>query len=206
MIATLQRPASLYRGAKARANETGRALTLLVAALSTLCIAAQPAPKPPAKAPAPKAAAPKRPAPPPPFDIQTPQGFIDLLSQAGATTRTADRAPGSVFVTVTSKAANFSIQFEGCSPQGRACRAMLLDAPLGPAGGAGPRINAFNQTSVMCRVYQDTAGVAHVVYSALLFDGGRRDDAATHLLAWQGCLADGRDFLKDPAGYLANAA
>lgn len=110
------------------------------------------------------------------------------------------------FIAVTSKAANFSMQFEGCSPQGRACRAMLLDSPLGPAGAAGPRFNAFNQTSVMCRLYQDTAGVAHVVYSALLFEGGRRDDAATHLLAWQGCLSDGRDFLKDPAGYLANAA
>jgi hypothetical protein len=181
-------------------------MALAVAPLALLCLAAQPLPKAAPKTPAPKVAAPKRPAPAAPFDIQTPQGFIDLLSQAGATTRTADRAPGSVFITVTSKAANFSMQFEGCSPQGRACRAMLLDSPLGPAGAAGPRFNAFNQTSVMCRLYQDTAGVAHVVYSALLFEGGRRDDAATHLLAWQGCLSDGRDFLKDPAGYLANAA
>lgn len=208
MIGTLSRWPPVYRDAEPRANETGRRTLIALAAapLALLCLAAQPLPKAAPKTPAPKVAAPKRPAPAAPFDIQTPQGFIDLLSQAGATTRTADRAPGSVFITVTSKAANFSMQFEGCSPQGRACRAMLLDAPLGPTGTAGPRINAFNQTSVMCRLYQDTSGVAHVVYSALLFEGGRRDDAATHLLAWQGCLSDGRDFLRDPAGYLANAA
>jgi len=33
-----------------------------------------------------------------------------------------------------------------------------------------------------------------------------REDASTHLQAWQGCLADARDFVKDPVAYLANAA
>ena len=67
------------------------------------------------------------------------------------------------------------------------------------------QINAFNQTSVMCRLYQDKAGAPHVVYSAILFRSMTRDDAATHLLAWQGCLSDGLDFLKDPVAYLASA-
>ena len=33
-----------------------------------------------------------------------------------------------------------------------------------------------------------------------------REDATTHMIAWQGCLADAADFLKDPVDYLANAA
>jgi len=59
---------------------------------------------------------------------------------------------------------------------------------------------------VMCRLYQDRGGQSHVVYSAILFKTMTRDDAATHLIAWQGCLADAADFLKDPVAYLANAA
>lgn len=112
----------------------------------------------------------------------------------------------AVFVAVTSAAASFSMQFAGCTPQGRACKAVLLDNAMerGPATTA--QMNAFNQTSVMCRVYQDRGGVPHVVYSAILFRSMTRDDAATHLLAWQGCLADGRDFMRDPVAYLANAA
>ena len=46
----------------------------------------------------------------------------------------------------------------------------------------------------------------HVLYSAVLFKTSSRDDLATHLQAWQGCLADAHDFLKDPVAYLANSA
>jgi hypothetical protein len=67
-------------------------------------------------------------------------------------------------------------------------------------------VNAFNQTSVMCRIYQDRSGAPHVLYSAILFRSMTRANAGTHLQAWQGCLADAHDFLKDPVGYLANAA
>jgi hypothetical protein len=190
-----------------------RALLILPAALA--CLAAAPAPTkaPAAKAPAAKAPAAKAPAPKAapapaagPFDATNPQSLMDILGSAGAKVQTSRKDGDAVFVAVTSTAASFSMQFAGCSPQGRACRAVLLDGPMerGPATTA--QINAFNQTSVMCRVYQDKAGAPHVVYSAILFRSMARDDAATHMAAWQGCLSDGRDFLKDPVGYLSNAA
>ncbi len=131
---------------------------------------------------------------------------MSILDAAGARAQSARREEDAVFVTVTSAAANFSMQFAGCSPQGRACRAVLLDGPMDRSPATIAQVNAFNQTSVMCRVYQDKGGLPHVVYSAILFRSMTRDDAATHLQAWQGCLADARDFLKDPVGYLANAA
>ncbi len=180
-----------------------RILLILPAAL--LCMAFQPAPK----APAPRTAAPKvapKAAVGAPFDVQNPQGLMDLLGAAGAKVQTRNRDADSVFVTVTSTAANFSMQFAGCTPQGRGCRAVLLDGPLERAGVTGAQVNAFNQTSVMCRLYQDRAGVPHALYSALLFKSMSRGDATDHLVAWQNCLVDGRDFLKDPVGYLADAA
>lgn len=186
--------------------------TLLILPAALACLAAAPAPAakaPPAKAPTPKAAPAKAPAAKAttaPFDATNPQGLIDLLSAAGATAQTGRREDDAVFVAVTSAAASFSMQFAGCSPQGRACRAVLLDGPMPRSPATSAQVNAFNQTSVMCRIYQDKAGAPHAVYSTLLFRSMTRDDAATHLAAWQGCLADGRDFLKDPVAYLANAA
>ena len=192
---------------------------LLIAPLALLCMAAAPAPKAPpakpvAKPVATKPASPK-PATPKPtsavtakgaFDVQNPQGLMDILGQAGAKVQTRARDGDSVFVAVTSTTANFSMQFAGCNPQGRACRAVLLDAAVDRSSVTGAQINAFNQTSVMCRIYQDRGATQHVVYSAMLFQTMNRDDAATHLQAWQGCLVDAHDFLKDPVGYLANAA
>ena len=186
--------------------------TLLTLPAALICLAAAPAPKAPsAKAP-PAKAAPARPAPKPaaaatsPFDATSPQGLMGILDAAGAKVQTNRREEDAVFVTVTSAAANFSMQFAGCSKEGRACRAVLLDSGMERSAATVAQVNAFNQTSVMCRVYQDKGGLPHVLYSAILFRSMSRDDAATHLQAWQGCLADARDFLKDPVGYLANAA
>ena len=120
--------------------------------------------------------------------------------------QTTRREADAVFVTVSSTMATFSMQFAGCNAQGRACRAVLLDGQLERSPITSAQVNAFNQTSVMCRLYQDKAGLPHVLYSAILFRTMTRDDAATHMLAWQGCLSDGRDFLRDPVAYLANAA
>ena len=68
------------------------------------------------------------------------------------------------------------------------------------------QINAFNQTSVLCRLYQDKSGKAHVEYSTLLLPKDGRTEMLLHLNAWRGCLADFEAFLKDPTGYLAGAA
>ena len=178
-----------------------RLALLLPAAL--LCLAAAPAPK----------AAPPKPSAKPPvaaaaadFDATNPQALMEILGAAGAKVQTSRREDDAVFVSVISSVANFSMQFAGCTPQGRACRAVLLDRLMGPTILTGAQVNAFNQTSVMCRLYQDRGGQAHVVYSAILFRTMTRDDAATHLIAWQGCLADSAEFVKDPTAYLANAA
>jgi len=192
-----------------------RHLALILPA-ALLCLAAAPAQKAPApKTPAPKAAPAKPAAKTPaakaaalagPFDATNPQGLMEILGAAGAKVQTSRREEDAVFVAVSSSVATFSMQFAGCSPQGRACRAVLLDGAMERSAVTGAQINAFNQTSVMCRIYQDKGGAPHVVYSAILFKTMSRDDAATHMLAWQGCLADGRDFLKDPVAYLASAA
>jgi hypothetical protein len=183
-------------------------LLLLPAAL--LCLAAAPAPKAaPARAPAPKAApaqpAAKAPAATP-FDAQNPQSLIDILSGAGAKAQTSRRDGDSVFVTVTSTAANFSLQFAGCNAQGRTCQAALFDSLMDGGAPTLGQINGFNQTSVFCRIYQDKVGKPHAIYAALLVRSDTRDSAMTHLAAWQGCLGEARDFLRDPVAYLANAA
>lgn len=172
----------------------------LILAAALLTIAAAPA-KPPAKA----AAKPKPPAAAAAFDARDPASLIALLAAAGAKGQVARKEEDSVFVTVTSVAANFSVQFAGCTVQGRACKAALFDNLSDQGRPTFAQLNAFNQTSVMCRVYEDRSGKAHVVYSALLFGDDTREHLRTELAAWQGCIGEFQGFLKDPAGYLAAA-
>ena len=179
---------------------------LLLALLAAQCMGATPAPKAAPKVLAKPAAVKSAVVAGNMFDAQNPQSFIDLLSQAGAKSQIARREDDAVFVTTASKAASFSLQFVGCTPQGRACKALLLDLTLDRGAVSLGQLNQFNQTSVMCRLYQDRSALHHVVYSAVLFKSDTRADAAVQLQAWQGCIADGREFLKDPAAYLANAA
>ena len=97
------------------------------------------------------------------------------------------------------------MQFADCNPQGRDCKAVLFDNITDKAGPSFAQLNAFNQSSLTCRGYEDKTGKPHVVYSTLLFEGDSRQRMATQIAAWRGCVGEFRDFLKDPTAYLASA-
>lgn len=183
-------------------------LPVLTAALALAGPAAAQAPKAaPAKAP-PAKAAPAKPAPANaagPFNAQDPAALAGLLNAAGAKAQVGQRDADAVLVTVTSPAADFTVQFVGCDGQGRACKAALFDFAAKSSSPTLAHLNGFNQSSALCRSHQARGGVAHVTYSALLFRGDTRQEMTTHVDAWRGCLGDFTAFLKDPPGYLAAA-
>jgi hypothetical protein len=186
--------------------------TTALLACAVLAMGATPkpaAPKTPAAAPPAAAAAPTpaKPAAKPeePFDSRDPASLVALLSTVGAKGVVSRREDDSVLVAVTSTAASFSAQYAGCNAQGRVCKAVLFDNMTDQPGPTFAQLNAFNQTSAMCRGYEDKASKPHVIYSTLLFETDGRDRMKTQIAAWTGCIAEFRNFLKDPNGYLAAA-
>lgn len=174
-----------------------------LAALACAPAAAQAPKAPAAKAPAAKAPAAK--AASAAFDARDPAALIAILNGAGAKALAGQRVEDTVPVTVTSAAANFTVQFVGCNPQGKACQATLYDYGPVQASPTLAQINGFNQSSALCRAYQDRGGKPHVIYSALVFPNMTRDQVVTQIAAWQGCLGDFSAFAKDPVSYLASA-
>jgi len=174
--------------------------TLALSLVAVTCMAAAPKPaSKPAPRPKPAAAAAS-------VDLRDPASLTAILATLSAKAEVARRDGDAVFVTVTSPTEVFSAQFAGCDAQGRNCQALLFDRPGSGGAPTLAQLNAFNQTSMMCRLYQDKGGRAHVMYSALLFEGEGRSEMLTHLNAWRGCIGDFNAFMKDPAGFLANAA
>ena len=181
-----------------------RKLTAL-AALGLLTAAAAPAAKAPAvKAPALKAAPAPKAAAAAAHEAGNPASLVAVLNSAGAKAQLGQKAADTVQVAVTSTAANFTVLFVGCNAQGRGCQAAVYDAPM-PGRATLQQLNGFNQSSAMCRAYQDRTGQPHVVYSVLTFASTTREQTIAQLGGWQGCLGDFGRFLKDPAGYLAEA-
>jgi hypothetical protein len=181
---------------------------LLAAALLTLGAAPRPvAPKAPAAKPSAAAKTAPKPlaAPIADFDARNPASVIALLNQGGAKATQLSKDADSVLVNVISVAANFTVLFAPCDAQGRACKALQFDYADDRPGPTFAQVNAFNQTSAMCRSYEDKAGKAHVVYSTLLFADDPYEHFRTQALAWTGCIGEFRNFLKDPNGYLASA-
>ena len=181
-----------------------KSLALVLVALACMAAAPKSDQKPAARPAKPAPAAPAAHAGP--LDARDPASLIDLLASLSARAQVARREGDAVFLTVTSPTEVFSVQFAGCDPQGRNCQALLFDRQGGPATPTLAQINAFNQTSVMCRLYQDKAGRPHVIYSSLLFPKDGRPEMLMHLNAWRGCIGDFAAFLKDPNGFLAGAA
>ncbi|MDB5476946.1 MAG: hypothetical protein JWP49_2457 [Phenylobacterium sp.] len=139
-----------------------------------------------------------------PADTRDPATLIAVFDAAGATAQTAHKEADSVLVAVSSRFASFSVQYAGCDPAGKGCKAALLDSQaVGTPTLA--QLNSFNQASAMCRGYVDRNGKAHVLMSLLLFGDDTREHLVTQLAAWQGCIADFSAFAKDPVAYLASA-
>jgi hypothetical protein len=179
-------------------------IALAAGALIATGATAKPAPHKPAAA-KPAAAAPAHPAPTgPTADGSDPATLIAILQAAGAKAEVSKKEADTVLVIVTSRFANFSVQFAQCGPDGRGCKAALLDSQVGGVPSLA-QLNGFNQASAMCRGYIDKNGKAHVVMSLLLFADDTREHLVTNLAAWQGCIAEFTSFAKDPVAYLANA-
>jgi hypothetical protein len=183
---------------------------LIFAVLAASGAWAAPAKKPAAK-PAAAAATPaqtpaaKPAAPVADFDARNPLSVIAILNLSGGKATLANKQEDGVLVTFTSTAANFAVQFAGCDAQGRACKAAQFDSVVEQPGPSFAQLNAFNQTSALCRGYEDKAGKPHVLFSALLFADDPYEHFRTEMQAWTACIADFRNFLKDPNGYLASA-
>lgn len=140
-----------------------------------------------------------------PFDARDPAAMVALLDELEAKAKVTKRDNDAVMLAATSPAGAFNVQFGGCNAQGRACAGMQFEAAAEARTATLGEVNAFNQSSFACRIYQDKAGKPHVVYSALVFAGTPRQDMLIHVAAWRGCLADFGAFLRDPPGYLAAA-
>ena len=139
------------------------------------------------------------------FDARNPASVMAVLNSGGGKANLVQKDTDTVLVTFASIAANFTVQFEACDAQGRACKAIAFDSLLDLPGPSFAQLNAFNQTSVMCRGYEDKSGKPHIVYSTLVFADEPYEHFRTEMLAWTGCIGEFRNFLKDPNGYLASA-
>src|ERR1700761_3196131 len=122
--------------------------SLILVAAAVACAAAGPKPASPAHKP-PAAAAPA--ARPGALDARDPQSLTALLATMGAKAEVARHDGDAVFMTVTSPTASFSAQFAGCDAQGKSCQALLFDRQGTEGQPTMAQVNAFNQTSVMCR-------------------------------------------------------
>lgn len=181
------------------------AAAVLVSGAAPKPTAPKAAPKAAAAKPAPTKAAAARTAPVANFDARNPASVVALLNAGGGKAAIARKDPDAVLVTVNSVAANFSLQFAACDAQGRACKAVQFDSQVESPGPTFAQLNAFNQTSAMCRGTEDKTGKPHVLYSTLLFADDTYDHFRTQISAWTGCIGEFRNFLKDPAAYLASA-
>lgn len=181
---------------------TPAALAALIVAGPALGADAKPAPKDAAK-PAPKAASAT--AASGPFDARDPASLAGLLESMNAKSERSRLGDHGVSLKVTAGGFGFGVQYVDCDERGRDCKALAFSTAAETRKATLVQINAFNQTSISCRAFEDQAGKAHVMYSVVLSPNDTREEMRNHVGVWQGCLATFGAFLTDPAGYLASA-
>ena len=140
-----------------------------------------------------------------PFDARNPDSLIALLASMQAQATVTERQDDTVSLKVVNPAYGFSVQFAGCDPHGRRCKALAFSGLSDQRTATLAEINRFNQTTINCHAFTDNGGKPHAWYSTLVFDSTTRADMLTHVQAWQGCWATFGAFLKSPTDYLSAA-
>jgi len=123
----------------------------------------------------------------------------------GAKAEVVNSSDGDVKLAVTTPSFSFGAQFVDCGKTGQTCQGLAFSTSSEKQHANLAQLNAFNQTSITCRVFQDQSARPHVVYSTILTAQDTREEMRIHLGVWQGCLVTFGAFLSDPAGYLASA-
>lgn len=178
----------------------------LLTAIAVLALAAAPIAAPAQTKPGPKAAPKAAPKPAAArFDARDPASLINVLGAMDAKAEVTRSAEDEVHLSVSTSGVAFGAQFAGCEASGKACKALAFTAASEKRGATLAQMNNFNQTSLLCRAYQDKAGKMNVVYATLLGATDTREDMRMHIGAWQTCLGTFGQFLQDPTGYLAAA-
>jgi hypothetical protein len=139
------------------------------------------------------------------FDARDPASLIDFLAATDAKAEVVRKNEDEVHLSVSTSGLAFGAQFAGCEANGKVCKALAFTAASEKRGATLAQVNGFNQTSMLCRAYQDKAGKMNVVYATLVGASDTREDMRMHIGAWQTCLGAFGQFLQDPTGYLAAA-
>lgn len=166
----------------------------LLTAIAVLALAAAPIAAPAQTKPAPAR-----------FDARDPASLIALLATTDAKAEVTNKTNEEVRLSVATAGLAFGAQFAGCDASGKACKALAFNAAAEKKSATLAQVNNFNQTSMLCRAYQDKSGKMNIVYATLLGATDTRDDMKMHIGAWQTCLGAFGQFLQDPTGYLAAA-
>jgi hypothetical protein len=180
------------------------ALALAAASQAVAAPAATPAAKPAATKPAPKTAPAKTPAlaKAATFDSSDPASMIAFLGGTGAKASVASTADDAVFLKVETPGGAFGIQYVGCNPQGKACKALVFSTAFARSTANVVQINGFNRIQVSCRGFLAEDNKPNVAYSTLADPRMTADQMKLHVGVWQGCLANFGEFSKDPNGFL----
>jgi hypothetical protein len=184
------------------------AVPILLAALSILpasAVAASGKTQAVKAAPVKPAAKPPPAAPQGPFNSRDPASLTALLATMQAKAQVVRTTEDGVELTVATPTFSFGVQYVDCGPGKNACKALAFSTASETQRANLAQLNAFNQSSISCRAFQDAVGKPHVMYSTLLFAADTRETMRAHLGVWQGCLASFGGFLSDPNGYLATA-
>lgn len=139
------------------------------------------------------------------FDSRDPASLIAYLATTDAKAEVARKTDDEVHLSVSTAGLAFGAQFAGCEANGKACKALAFNAAAEKKSATLSQVNNFNQTSMLCRAFQDKSGKLNVVYATLLAASDTREDMRMHIGAWQTCLGAFGQFLQDPTGYLAAA-
>lgn len=140
------------------------------------------------------------------FDARRAKDTAGVVTSNGASGEVKAGEDGKPTISAQAARIYFDVYFDDCDTTKTLCNTVIFSGSWDTTKVSTDQINRWNRWTLFCPGYLDTRGKPEIWYGIAVSQHTAKDDVATDVDRWMGCLQDFDDFVGDPEAFLKRDA
>lgn len=140
------------------------------------------------------------------FDARRARDLAAVVTSNGASGDLKQGEDGKPTLSAQAARIYFDVYFDDCDATKQLCNTVIFSGSWDTTKVTVDQVNRWNSWTLFCPSYLDARGKPNIWYGVAVSQHTARDDVASDVERWMGCLQDFDEFVADPDGFLKRNA
>jgi hypothetical protein len=140
------------------------------------------------------------------FDARRAKDVAAVVTSNGASGDLKPGADGKPTLSAQAARVYFDVYFDDCDATRTLCNNVIFSGSWDTTKISVDLINRWNRWTLFCPAYLDTRGAPEIWYGIAVSQHTAKDDVASDVDRWMGCLQDFDEFVAAPEDFLKRNA